>query len=270
MPPDPVIASFSRLNASVITEASTQSLCYNGSGTWTACDGRTMLMKEGPALAPLAALIGDPARANMLGALMSGLALTASELAREAGVMPQTASGHLARLETGGLVNVAQQGRHRYYRLSGPDVAQALESLMGLAARTGHMRTRPGPKDEGLREARTCYDHLAGTRALALFDGLQARGHIADAGKDIAVTAQGRPFFCDFGIDMAGLEQGRRPLCRACLDWSMRRPHLGGALGAALLDRMFALGWAARSKTSRAVLFTPKGDGAFAAWLSKG
>lgn len=225
-------------------------------------------MKEGPALAPLAALMGDPARANMLSALMSGLALTATELAREAGITPQTASGHLAKLETGGLVQVAAQGRHRYFRLSGPDVAQALESLMGLAARTGHMRSRPGPKDAGLREARTCYDHLAGTRALALFDGLQARGVIArgviaERGETITVTATGRPFLCDFGIDVAALERQRRPLCRTCLDWSMRRHHLGGALGAALLERILDLGWARRSPSSRAVIFTPNGEGAF-------
>jgi DNA-binding transcriptional ArsR family regulator len=224
-------------------------------------------VKEGPALAPLAALIGDPARANMLGALMSGLALTATELAREAGVTPQTASGHLARLEAGGLVSVEPRGRHRYYRLSGADVAQTLESLMGLAARTGHLRTRPGPKDPALREARTCYDHLAGTRALALFDGLRAHGHIADKGDEIAVTSSGRTFFCDFGIDMDVLERSRRPLCRACLDWSMRRPHLGGSLGTALLDQMLALGWAKRASTSRAVVFSAQGTRAFGRWL---
>src|ERR1700729_4512187 len=119
-------------------------------------------MKAGPDIAMIAALVGDPARANMLTALMTGRALTASELAHEAGVTPQTASSHLAKLEAGGLIEQEKQGRHRYFRLSGPDVAGLLEVIEGVAARAGHMRVRMGPKDPALRRARIWYDHLAG------------------------------------------------------------------------------------------------------------
>jgi DNA-binding transcriptional ArsR family regulator len=133
-------------------------------------------MKEGPNLAAVAALLGDPARANMLTALMDGRALTATELAQEAGVSPQTTSGHLSRLEAARLVEVEKQGRHRYFRLSGEDVAEVLEGLMGLAARTGHLRQTPGPKDPALRQARICYDHLAGDMGVWAFDRLRANG----------------------------------------------------------------------------------------------
>src|SRR4051812_7227788 len=129
-------------------------------------------MKDGPSIAPIAALAGDPARANMLAALMSGKALTASELANEAGVTAQTASSHLAKLENGGLVSAVKQGRHRYFRLADSDVATMLESMIGVAARAGHMRTRTGPGDPALRKARVCYDHLAGEMGVRMFDSL--------------------------------------------------------------------------------------------------
>ena len=131
-------------------------------------------MKVGPDIATIAALLGDPARANMLTALLAGQALTAGELAREAGVTAQTASSHLARLEAGGLLTQRKQGRHRYYALSGEDVAGVLEALMGLAARTGHTRMRTGPKEPALRQARVCYDHLAGDLAVAMLENLVA------------------------------------------------------------------------------------------------
>ncbi len=217
-------------------------------------------MKDGPDLAPVAALIGDPGRANMLAALMAGKALSASELAREAGVTPQTASGHLALLLDGGLVAVRVQGRHRYYRLAGPDVAAALESLMALAARAGHLRTRPGPKDPALRRARVCYDHLAGTLGVRMFDGLLEHGLLADDGGRLAPTAAGRRWFAGLGVDLAGLEAGRRPLCRECLDWSERRGHLAGSLGAALLAAILDQGWAKREAGSRVVAFTAAGE----------
>ncbi len=135
-------------------------------------------MKEGPSIASVAALIGDPARANMLAALMSGRALTAGELAREAGIAAPTASGHLARLREAGLVLVEAQGRHRYVRLAGPEVAAVLEGLMGLSARDGRLRTRPGPRDPALRTARVCYDHLAGEWGVRLYDALLADGRL--------------------------------------------------------------------------------------------
>src|ERR1700742_927050 len=125
-------------------------------------------MKTGPDIAPIAALIGDPARANMLSALMDGRALTAGELARKAGVTAQTASSHLAKLAAGGLIAERRQGRHAYFTLTGPDVAELLEELACLAARTGHTRTRTGPAEPALRHARVCYDHLAGDRGVQM------------------------------------------------------------------------------------------------------
>lgn len=214
-------------------------------------------MKDGPVIASVAALIGDPARANMLTALMDGRALTVSELAEAAGVTLPTASGHLAKLDAAGLLAAERQGRHRYFRLSGSDVAQVLEALMGLAQRTGAVRVRTGPREAALREARVCYDHLAGERGVALLDALVRRGLIV-GGPEPAVTRSGQAFFATFGIDTETLARGRRPLCRACLDWSERRIHLGGSLGAAVLDIIVAQGWAQRAE-GRVVTFTPDG-----------
>jgi DNA-binding transcriptional ArsR family regulator len=218
-------------------------------------------MKDGPVIAQIAALMGDPARANMLTALMDGRALTVSELAGAAGVGLPTASGHLAKLDQAGLLIAEKQGRHRYFRLSGPDVAEVLEGLMGLAQRTGAVRVRTGPKDAALREARVCYDHLAGERAVSLMRGLTDRALI-EAGDQPRLSEGGRSFFEDLGIDLPGLERGRRPLCRACLDWSERRSHLGGALGAAILDHVLQAGWARRAD-GRVVTFSPKGAAAY-------
>src|SRR5450432_877302 len=190
-------------------------------------------MKTGPDIAPLAALVGDPARANMLTALLAGQALTAGELAREAGVTAQTASSHLSKLEAGGLLTQRKQGRHRYYALSGPDVAGVLEALMGLAARTGHTRVRTGPKEPALRRARVCYDHLAGDLAVAMLEHLVARGLVAEADEALTLTPAGRTFMEALGLDLPALAASRRPLCKGCLDWSVRRTHLAGSLGAA-------------------------------------
>ncbi|MEO3386564.1 helix-turn-helix transcriptional regulator [Mesorhizobium sp. CAU 1741] len=226
-------------------------------------------MKEGPELSRVAALVGDPARANMLTALMGGTALTASELAIEAGVTQQTASSHLSRLTDGGLVRVAAQGRHRYFALAGPQVAGMLEAIMGVAALSGPRRTRPGPRDQAMREARVCYDHLAGTLGVSLHDALLARGLIRETDSALSVSPEGRAWFCDFGIDMDRLEAARRPVCKACLDWSVRRSHLAGSLGAALLDRFVANGWARREAGSRVVAFTPPGHRAFTGLLAR-
>jgi len=220
-------------------------------------------MKVGPDIATIGALVGDPARANMLTALLAGQALTAGELAREAGVTAQTASSHLSRLEAGGLLTQRKQGRHRYYALSGEDVAGVLEALMGLAARTGHTRVRTGPKEPALRRARVCYDHLAGELAVSMLEHLVARGFVIEAGDTLTLTATGRTFMEALGLDVAGLATSRRPLCKGCLDWSVRRTHLAGALGAALLDRFYGLGWASREPGARLVNFTPRGLEAF-------
>jgi DNA-binding transcriptional ArsR family regulator len=216
-------------------------------------------MKEGPDIARVAALLGDPARANMLTALMSGKALTAAELAQEAGVTPQTASSHLAKLEGGQIVTLRRQGRHRYFTLSGPDIVEVLEALMGVANRVGHNRVRTGPKDPALRHARVCYDHLAGEMGVTLFNGLMARGLIEGDLNGINLTSAGSAFADDFGIDVVALREKRRPLCRECLDWSARQSHLAGSFGAALLDRFYDLGWARREKESRIVTFSPIG-----------
>ena len=214
-------------------------------------------MKEGPVIASVAALLGDPARANILTALMEGRALTASELAEAAGVTIQTASGHLAKLTAGKLIATEKQGRHRYFRLSGPDVAQALEALMGLAQRTGAVRVRTGPRDTALREARICYDHLAGERGVGLLQALRQNGFVNGA-EEPCLTARGRAFFAKFGIDVAALEKSRRPVCRNCLDWSERRYHLGGALGAAMLAEFVRRGWIRREE-GRVLTITPEG-----------
>lgn len=216
-------------------------------------------MKDGPSIAAVAALIGDPARANMLTALMDGRALTVSELGGAAGVALPTASEHLARLSAAGLVAAEKQGRHRYYRLSGADVADVLESLMGLAQRTGATRVRPGPRDAALREARVCYDHLAGARAVALAEAMVSRKLVVD-GEAPRLTDEGHGFLAGLGIELGA--GSRRPLCRTCLDWSERRHHLAGRLGAAILDHVIARGWARRGE-GRLVSFTPQGAAAF-------
>jgi DNA-binding transcriptional ArsR family regulator len=215
---------------------------------------------SGNTIAEVARLIGDAARANVLSALMGGQALTAGELARHAGVTAQTTSGHLARLAEAQLIAVEKQGRHRYYRLASPDVAHAIHALMTVAA-SGPRRHRPiGPKDEALRLARTCYDHIAGRLAVALADALVVKGYLVLADGAGLVTDEGQRFFCDFGLDLDKATRSNRPLCRTCLDWSERRPHLAGCLGAALLVRSLALGWIRRSTESRALRITRGGE----------
>ncbi|MFN4275738.1 MAG: ArsR/SmtB family transcription factor [Ferrovibrio sp.] len=223
-----------------------------------------------PHVAKIAALIGDPARANILRALMDGRARTAKELAHIAGVSAQTASGHLAKLVDGGLLAMAKQGRHRYFHLANSLVAEALESLMALAGE------RPVPKHHhqariaaDLRAARTCYDHLAGRLGVLLFDRMVATGCILPAGdaEDFIVSAEGRRLFRQLGIDIDALATKtgqRRRFARACLDWSERSPHLAGALGAALAESCFQRGWLQRRRDSRAVTLTPAGATALA------
>lgn len=222
-------------------------------------------MKEGPNIAIIAALVGDPARANMLNALLGGAALTASELAAEAGVTLQTASSHLGKLQQARLIEQEQQGRHRYFRLAGSDVADVLEGLGTLAARAGHLRVRPGPKDPAMRRARMCYDHLAGELGVRMFDSLVSRRLLSVDKDRVAITPRGTKFVADFGVNLDAVQSSRRPLCKKCLDWSERRSHLAGSLGAALLDRVFALKWAKREDGGRVVRFTPAGEQKFTA-----
>ena len=216
----------------------------------------------------IASLVGDPARSNILTALMTGRALTASELAHQAGVTPQTAGSHLAKLEAGGLIEQEKQGRHRYYRLTGPDVAAVLEGLEGLAARAGHLRVRTGPKDPALRHARVCYDHLAGDLGVQMLDSMKKQRLLRQRKQDIELTSEGERFLSEsLQISTEALAHPRRPLCKSCLDWSERRHHLAGTLGAAILNRFTELKWAARDATpgSRVVNFTRNGEKRFAA-----
>jgi DNA-binding transcriptional ArsR family regulator len=217
--------------------------------------------------AEVAALAGDPGRAAMLHALMDGRALTASELARVAGIAPQTASGHLAQLTTVGLLVATKQGRHRYHRLASPAVAQMMESIMQVASGLAPARRRltVGPRDAALRAARTCYDHLAGQLGVALADAMVGRGYVeleADAGW---VTEAGTEFLAQIGLDAEALAARKkhgsgRVLCKPCLDWSERRPHLAGSIGAAICRHCFDKGWVRRIEGTRAVAVTRKGQ----------
>ncbi|MDQ2988574.1 MAG: helix-turn-helix domain-containing protein [Pseudomonadota bacterium] len=226
-------------------------------------------MRDGPNITTIAALVGDHARAEVLTALMSGMALTATELAAVAGVTKQTISGHLAKLVDARLLAVEAQGRHRYFRLADPDVARLLESLMSVAFRTGALRLRSSPREPALRKARVCYDHLAGELGVMVYDALARAGAFTVDGDGIVLTAAGRRLVADIGIDLDALASTRRPLCRTCLDWSERRHHLAGALGSAMMDRYQQLGWASRAKESRVMAFTSAGEQALRAWCKR-
>ena len=217
-------------------------------------------MREGPDIARLAALIGDPARANMLTALMSGKSLTPSELAAVAGVKLPTTSAHLAKLEAGGLIVQRRQGRHRYFSLADDDVGSLLERMMGVAADKGHVRVRTGPKDPALRKARVCYNHLAGELAVRMFDSCLARKLLVAEPVELKLSPAGLEFMTDLGVDVKAATNSRRPLCKPCLDWSARRSHLAGSLGSALLERFYALRWAEREEGTRVVRFTRSGE----------
>ncbi|SDQ84075.1 winged helix-turn-helix domain-containing protein [Pseudovibrio sp. Tun.PSC04-5.I4] len=220
-------------------------------------------MKEGPNIAAIAALIGDPARANMLQALMTGVALTASELAQEAGVTPQTSSFHLSRMADAGLVSLRKQGRHKYYSLADADVAALLEAMSGIAMRSGMTRVRTGPREPELRKARVCYNHLAGEYGVQAYDSLIAREFLVEEDEKLVLSSSGRSFFTDLGLVLPSNETKRRPLCKSCLDWSARRSHLAGITGTALLSFFFDQGWAKRVEGSRVIQFSKAGDSRF-------
>lgn len=217
-------------------------------------------MSDTTRFAATAALLGDPARANILTALMDGRALTAKELAYAAHVSPQTTSGHLGKLTEAGLLALRKQGRHHYYRLASPLVGQMLESIMAVAGPAPPRRStwRGG---EALRAARTCYDHLAGRLGVALADAMQDRGHVALSADGGEVTDAGRAFLRAFGAEPA---EGKRVFCRPCLDWSERRPHIAGRVGAAVASRCFELGWLERQRDTRALVITAAGQAGFA------
>ena len=219
------------------------------------------------ALAEIGSLLGDPGRASMLDALMGGKPLTARELAGHAGIAPQTASGHLARLLEAGLIVMQRRGRHHYHRLASPDVARLLETVAQFATRPDDAAprrlVRTGPADEALRTARTCYDHFAGRLGVGIADALIAQGHIEIDGDGGTVTDAGQVFLPTFGIHPAVGKRPKRLFCRPCLDWSERRPHLAGALGIAIACRCFELDWVRKIEGTRAVSVTLTGRKGF-------
>lgn len=208
-------------------------------------------------VAEVAALVGDPARANMLLALGDGRALPAGELAASAGIAAPTASGHLGRLVQAGLLSVVQQGRHRYYRLASARVGTLLEAVMAVAADAPPRRAVASRADSTLRAGRTCYNHLAGRLGVALADALAEQGHVTLTEEGGEVTPKGIGFLEAFGLDMSASR--RRPFCKTCIDWSERRLHLSGQVGAGLCRRCVELGWIERQRDGRAVSVTARG-----------
>lgn len=210
-------------------------------------------------LGSIATLVGEKTRMRMLAALVDGAARTATELSMVSNVTASTASSHLAKLTGAGLLDVVRQGRHRYYRMANPDVARALEGLMALAAVVTEA-SRPGPRDSELRYARRCYDHLAGDAGVRLLGHLRQREFVVGTDTEPYLSEAGEAWCVDLGLELGVLKRRRRSLCRACLDWSERRWHLAGALGAALLGLLIDRRLATQVKNSRVVRILPAGD----------
>jgi DNA-binding transcriptional ArsR family regulator len=208
----------------------------------------------------VAALIGDTARATMLAALMGGQALTSSELASLARISKSTASGHLAKLRKARLLSVTQKRRNRYYRIASPLVAKMLESIKAVAALETPARYQPrSAQDDALRFARTCYDHLAGKLGVAIADALVVKKYVVLTEEGGAVTPAGARFLTKFGAALNSKATGRRIFCRACLDWSERRYHVAGLVGAEIWRRCLELGWVTQRRDGRAVQVTAAG-----------
>lgn len=220
-------------------------------------------MSDGSNMVAAATLIGDYARAKMLTALMGGRALTATELADAAGITKQTGSTHLRKLLDARFVAVEAHGRHRYFRIADEEVAHLLEDFMNFSVRGGVDVRSTGPKDPALRKARVCYDHLAGELGVLVYASMLQRQAFSFAGDVVGLSAEGERLIGDFGVDAHAVRSQKRALCRVCMDWSERRHHLAGAVGAALLSQVIERGWAVRDKSSRAVCFRPHGERAF-------
>jgi DNA-binding transcriptional ArsR family regulator len=218
-------------------------------------------------IAAVARMIGEPARMAMLEALLGGGTRSGRELARAAGVAPSTASEHLQQLEEAGLVGAVPDGRKRAYSLAGPAVAEALEALAALAPPKPTRSLREATAADLHRQARTCYDHLAGSLGVAVCDALVARELLEPGDGGWSVTARGESEFDARGIDVESLRAARRPLTRVCIDWSERRPHLAGGLGAALAGSLLERRWIERRSGLRAVEVTPAGRDGLAGWL---
>ena len=219
-----------------------------------------MRLMEGDAdLAAVAALIGDRTRACFLVELLGGKPLRASALATSAGVSRATASFHLAKLLAAGIVEVEVHGRHRVYRLTDPQVAAAIEALLRIAPRQAVRSLRSASAGEALSYARFCYDHLAGRLAIEILDAMSSDGLITLREDQFELSERGAAWFGELGVEVAAQREKRRSFARSCLDWSERRPHMAGALGAALAERLLELGWIMRAPTGRAVRLTPEG-----------
>lgn len=208
-------------------------------------------------------LLANPARATMVDLLLDGRAVTGSELARGAGASPSTASGHLADLTRGGLVSSTVQGRHRYYSLAGPPVAAALEALSQICPATPAPSLRQSNQAQAVSLIRTCYDHLAGTVAVRLLDVLLFRGWLTTGGDDYALSPDGESALRDLGVDIEDAARRRRNFARPCLDWTERRPHLAGALGAAIATTLLDCGWLERPHRGRGLRCTQRGRAGF-------
>ncbi|QDR79194.1 ArsR/SmtB family transcription factor [Sporomusa termitida] len=216
-------------------------------------------MHANPNLAAVAALIGDPSRAAMLVSLLGGKTLPAGDLARAARISPQTASAHLAKMLQGGLLIQEAYGRHKYFRLASSEVGQALEALQTISPPQPVRSLRESDQLHALQFARTCYDHLAGKIGVALTDRLLAMGLVEKSGKDFIVSAAGKAWLQNFGVETEANPKSRRYFARQCLDWSERRQHLAGSLGAALTRRLFELKWLEDLPDGRAVRVTAAG-----------
>lgn len=216
---------------------------------------------SGPMIAEIAALVGDPARATMLSSLLDGRARAASELARAARITPQTASTHLAKLTGAGLLSMVRFGRQRHFRLASPAVGDMLDGIVSVALLKRPRYLPLSAEARALAAARICYGHLAGRLSLDLTDVLVAREYVVLHDGAAEITAAGRRFLTRFGVALP--RAARRHIGRLCLDWTERRPHLAGAVGAALAGRYFALGWIEGVKESQAVRVTPSGRRGF-------
>jgi DNA-binding transcriptional ArsR family regulator len=224
-----------------------------------------------PGLSRIAALLADPGRAAMLWALMDGSARPAGELTLIAGLSPSAASAHLARLTDGGLLAMEVRGRHRYFRIASSDIAASIEALANVAQATAPQRPVPRPARTvpvDMRYARTCYDHMAGELAVLVFERMVGQGMLTRHGDTLDATPEGVTRLATWGIEVDALQTRRRRFACTCPDWSERRPHVGGALGAALLDAWTSEGWVERTERPRILRITPTGNRHFDGFLA--
>lgn len=213
---------------------------------------------DGSRLAVVGHAVGDPSRSMVVAALMSGTAHTAGELARFCGLAPSTMSEHLGRLVDAGIVKAEPAGRFRYYRISSPEVAEILEQIDSIDIDMVGAPERPTP-GAAMALARSCYDHLAGNLGVTIFDTVERRNYISTSENGWTLADDGKTFFAEMGLDIDGLVMARRPAVRACIDWTERRNHLGGGLGAALLNHMFVRRWVSRRTDRRVLLVSTRG-----------